>query len=114
AGSTHTLILKYDFQGANAGTAANHFVDHLTTVDRSIALTTVQICNGVSGCSGAPSATASIPVDATNPAGAQISGQQLRAWNIQSISFTTGYSLATGVKQIPVNFTVAAASGDMD
>src|SRR5205823_2634211 len=35
AGSSHTLILKYDF---NTQTP-KHFIDHLTTVDRSIALT---------------------------------------------------------------------------
>ena len=115
AGSSHTLIVKYDY---SAG--ASRFIDHLTTVDRSIALTTAQICaglaGGATGCAASPVVTAAIPVDTSNaPLGARFSGQLLRAWNVSSISFVgSTYALAGNVKSIAVNFTVSGASGNRD
>jgi SdrD B-like domain/Bacterial Ig domain/Prealbumin-like fold domain len=109
-GTSHTLILKYDFANGS-----KHFIDHLTTVDRTIPITGAQICPGSPGLNcGALSATAPIPVDSSVPAGAQISGQQLRGYNISSLSFVGAtYALSGGVKSIAINFTVAG-TGNKD
>ena len=108
AGTAHTVVLKYDF---NSGT--DHFVDHLTTVDRTIPITSTQICADLTGCSGSPSATAAIPVDMSNPPGARLSGQVLRAWNVQSMNVSSS-SYTGSLRTITVDFTVASGSGNKD
>jgi hypothetical protein len=108
AGSTHTVILKYDF---NNGT--KHFVDALTNVDRTVtSLTTAQICVSVT-CSGSP-VTASIPPDTTYSDGSSYkTGQEFRGWNVSSLSvLSSAYSGSP--KTVTVRFTVASGSGNKD
>ena len=107
AGSTHTIVLKYDF--LSGGT---HFADHLTTVDRTIALTTAQICAGLASCSGAPT-TEPIPIDTSNPLGAQFTSQELRAWNISSMTVNSSNYIGSP-RSITVAFTVAGTTGNKD
>ena len=108
AGTAHTVVLEYDFDSRT-----DHFVDHLTTVDRTIPITSTQICADLTGCSGSPSATAAIPVDMSDPPGARLSGQVLRAWNVRSMNVSSS-SYTGSLRTITVDFTVASGSGDKD
>ena len=106
AGSTHTVLLKYDFVKQSA-----HFFDWLTSYNATVA---PDPCAGIDRC-GNPT-TWAIPLDADLPAGLQQAGS-LTTYNISSLSFGS-YSLTHGsdrdTKSLAVTFTVAGTSGDQN
>ena len=106
-GSSHTLIISYDFSNGT-----KRFIDHLA----SNALTASQICGTkVANCGTTViPVTAAIPTDTSLPAGAQLAGQLVKGYNVSSVGFvaaTPPYGLSGGKKSITVNFTVAGATG---
>jgi uncharacterized repeat protein (TIGR01451 family) len=107
AGSTQTVILKYDFQEAPSGPV--HFFDWLGSLTNTLS---PNPCTGIAGCSAFTSVA--IPHDATapTPAAGQIPGH-LRAYGVTAINFSSGYTYDSGdgTKSISITFTVAGASG---
>jgi hypothetical protein len=103
AGSTHTVVLKYDFSDGGS----KRFVDSLGSYNASESITATNLTSGFSGLPAA--VTFAIPTDATLPVGAQIPGE-LTTYNISSLSFSA-YSLSGNVKAITVTYTVSGSSG---
>ncbi len=96
-GTTHTLLLKYDFSAGGT----QRFFDSLGSYDASVS--NPPLLAGISS-PGSPLQWA-LPVDTSLPVGAQLPGV-LTAYNVSAVAFGT-YSLVNGVKALPVTFTVA-------
>jgi hypothetical protein len=109
AGSSHTLVLKYDFTDSQGV----HFIDSLGSYNNTIT-SGADPASGVTGA-GSPT-TFSIPVDPSLPSGVQnlygtASTHLVTAYNVSSLSFGS-YSLASGQKAITLTYTVAAGTGN--
>ena len=98
AGSTHTLVLKYDFSTGGA----QRFFDSLGSYNTSAA--NPPLLSGITNAGAALSWA--IPVDTSLPSGAQLPGV-LTAYNVSAMSFGS-YALVSGVKALTVTFTVAS------
>jgi uncharacterized repeat protein (TIGR01451 family) len=103
AGTTHTLLLKYDFSTDNV----HYFFDSLGSYNASVR--NADPAAGLSGL-GTPTQKA-IPADLAllRPA-AQVPGV-LTAYNVSSLNFGATYTLVNGVKSILLTFTVAPGTG---
>ena len=101
AGSTNTVLLKYDF--SSGGT--QRFFDSLASYNASIQ--NAEPTNGITGL--ASRLQWPIPLDSSLPPLAQIpSGLRvLTTYNISTLTSVGSYTLTNGVKAIRLNFTVA-------
>ncbi|MGH3372574.1 MAG: SdrD B-like domain-containing protein, partial [Nocardioidaceae bacterium] len=104
AGSTQTVTLRYDVFNGN-----RHFVDSLTTYDRTIT-SGVTSCSGFT-CPGSPT-TVAIPADTTVPP----AGRPAGVFTIYNATITglSAYSFDGGKRQIDVTYQVTSGGGPKD
>ena len=102
AGSSHTLVLKYDFSRGDRGV----FIDALASPDATER--TVNLTQGLNVA--APPFAWSMPIDPSLPPSAQRAGS-LQTWNIQSLEWGD-YSGDDGVRTLALRFTVAGSRGN--
>ncbi len=98
-GTQHTVLLKYDF--SSGGT--QRFFDSLASFNATIKSAALDLTAGMAGL-GTPT-TWTMPADISLPAGAQLAGV-LTTYNVSSVSFGA-YTVVSGVKTLPLTFTVA-------
>ncbi|MCZ7636482.1 MAG: HYR domain-containing protein [Verrucomicrobia bacterium] len=102
AGSSHTLVLKYDFNRGGRGV----FIDALASPDATEKA--VDLTRGLDVAT--PPLAWAIPVDVTLPPDIPRPGS-LQTWNVQALEWG-GYGGTDGVRTLALRFTVAGSRGN--